>query len=173
MYPKPFCQNISKVKAIVLGADPSTDNNTKFEYVFGIDSDDRRYFASIERNLKTIGLMRSDVYVQNLIQDYLKSETSKNKEWESIAEKWVSVLIKELDSFDPERKIPVLVTAEQIMKFLCFKSIPKAKDIYSKTYEMSDFIDNSLGRRLIPFYRHYNYSLDKVEFEKYREALMF
>ena len=37
MYPKPYYVNLDKVKAIVLGADPSTKGNVQFRYVFGIN----------------------------------------------------------------------------------------------------------------------------------------
>lgn len=167
MKPKPYCHNIAKVKAIVLGADPSTEGKIKFEFVFGIKSKDKRYFGPIESNLGILGLTQDDIYVQNIIQDYLSEETSKNKEWEKIAEDWVPVLLKELDDFDPNRKIPVLVTAEIVFNFLLNSRKYSTKEIYKGEVPLSNFGNNKLHRPLIPFYRHYYYSLKKAEWAKY------
>lgn len=171
MNPKPYYQDLRKVKAIILGADPSTGGKIQFEYVFGIDSKDNRYFASIERNLAVIGLARKDIYVQNMIQDYLIDETSKNKDWEKIAESWVPTLLKELDAFDPNRKIPVLVTAERIFNFLMDSKIYSAKEIYKGDIPLSNFETNKLNRQLIPFYRHFYYSLKKEEWANYSQTI--
>lgn len=174
--PKPFFTDLTKVKAILLGADPSNKSDkgkaVQLEYVFGINGKDKRYFAGIARNLKAINLSQDDIYAQNLIRDYLPEETGKNKNWEATAEKWVEPLKKELDAFDPERKIPVLVTAQSIMEFLYNKSLPAAKDIYlSQASGIVKPGENKLGRTLLPFYRHFTYSLDKEEYINYREML--
>ena len=159
MYPKPFYNNKNKIKAFVLGADSSNPKKKAFEYVFGINSGDRRYFASIERNLNAIGLTINDVYVQNLIQEYLEKPTAENKNWENDAASWLPVTKKELDEIDKTLKLPVFVTAERIMKFL-YPETPKAKDIYSGLIQIPFTMNsNELGRPLIPFYRHFNYSL--------------
>ena len=88
--PSPFCFNIKRIKAIVLGADPSnfTDNgNTKvLTKAFGIGDGEPGYFRDILKNLKRIGLSLEDIYVDNLIQVYLNSETSKNTDWNKIAQ---------------------------------------------------------------------------------------
>jgi hypothetical protein len=169
MLPKPFCFNKSKIKAIVLGADPSTDSKINFEYVFGINSGDRRYFAGIEKNLAAIGLSVTDVYVQNLIQDYLDIETAKNKDWEIHAEKWWRSTKTEFDEVDPSKKILVLVTAERIMKFL-YPDVPSAKDIYSGTIAVP-YMDNLLERPLFAFYRYYEYALSENKFGEFTAEL--
>ncbi len=134
MNPKVFYTDLKKVKAIVLGADPSTNENVKFEY--------------------------------------LDKETSDNDEWEEIAVEWVPKLTKELDEFDPQRNIPVLVTAERIYKFLNNNKTPKARDIYMAKTELIEFAyDNKLKREIIPFYRHFYYSLKKNEWEGYKKVL--
>jgi hypothetical protein len=174
--PKPFCHDLKKVKAILLGTDPSNKSDkgkaVQLEYVFGINGKDKRYFAGIEKNLAVIGLTRNDIYAQNFIREYQPEETGKNIHWQEVAEKWVEPLKQELDSFDPDRKIPVLVTAQAAIEFLSNKPLPAPKDIYlSKATGIVKANENRLGRTLLPFYRHYSYALDKEEFEKYREAL--
>ena len=174
--PKPFFTDLKKVKAILLGADPSNNSDkgktVQLEYVFGINGKDKRYFTGIARNLKAINLSQDEIYAQNLIRDYLPEETSKNKNWEATAEKWVEILKKELDSFDPERKIPVLVTAQVIFEALTDKKLPSPKEIYlSRADGIVQPNENRLGRTLLPFYRHFTYSLEKEEYEKYRESV--
>jgi len=174
--PQPFFSDLSKIKAILLGAEPS-NNSSKgktvyLEYVFGINGKDKRYFQMIEKNLSAIGLTRFDIYAQNLVQAYQAEETNNNIHWESIAEKWLSILKNELDQFDKSRKIPVLVTAERIMEFLTMEPLPTPKEIYKG---LADGIlaadENRLGRVLIPFYRHYYYDLSKDEYISYRDKL--
>lgn len=169
-HPKPFCLNKKRFKAFVLGADPSNFSDhgrpKKFEFVFGILSDEPRYFIGILRNLQEIGLHLEDVYVQNIISEYLKEETTKNKDWEEHADRWLLSLRSELDLVDPGRKNPVLITAERIMRFLIFKSykLPSAKEIYSNNAEVLFCIkpkDNKLNRPLLAFYRHPSYSLNR------------
>jgi hypothetical protein len=174
--PKPFFSNIKKVKAILLGADPSNNSNkgnaVQLEYVFGIDGKDKRYFMGIEKNLAAIGLSRYDIYAQNLIQAYQPEETGKNIHWQEVAEKWVEPLKQELDAFDPERKIPVLVTAQAIIDFLSMEPLPTPKEIYlSQDDGIVKAGENRLGRTLIPFYRHYSYALDKEEYATYRKTV--
>jgi len=64
--PKPFFHDLKKVKAILLGADPSnkSDNGktVQLEYVFGIGGKDQRYFMGIEKNLAALGLNGFTVY---------------------------------------------------------------------------------------------------------------
>ncbi|MBP7678804.1 MAG: hypothetical protein KA096_00100 [Bacteroidales bacterium] len=174
--PKPFFTDFKKVKAILLGADPSNKSaggkTVQLEYVFGIGDKDQRYFAGIERNLGAIGLTRNDIYAQNLIPEYQEAETGKNKNWEATAEKWVEPLKIELDAFDPKRKIPVLVTAQVIFEVLTDKKLPAPKEIYcSRADGIVKPDENRLGRTLIPFYRHYSYALGNNEYKKYKEML--
>jgi len=166
--PTAFCYNPSQVRAIVLGADPSnfSDNGERkiLTKVFGIGDGDPRYFQGILKNLKEVGLGLEDIYVDNLIQDYLDVQTSKNKEWYAIAEENIPFCLTRLDAIDKKRIIPVLITAEVILKnLLNNKSILKRPmDYYSDTR----FIpikpeDNKLFRNLIPFYRHQKYTLSQ------------
>ena len=168
--PKPFCFNKKKFKAFVLGADPTNFSDhgkpKELEYVFGILSDETHYFSSILNNLNRVGLHLEDVYVQNLIPEYLDKETSKNKDWEKQAEDSFHEIKEEFDSVNPGRRKPVLVTAERIMKFLVnedFK-LPVAKEIYSDDANELFVVkgkDNKLGRPLMAFYRFQGYSLNK------------
>lgn len=107
-------------------------------------------------------MSQDDVYVQNLVSDYLEEESSKNKEWIRIAQRYIPGLIKEFDKIDPSRRIPVLLTSELLYKALLNdkeKKIP-ARDFYELSAEIPLPPDvNKLGRPLIPFYRHRAYSL--------------
>jgi|GEM_PF-368280 len=172
--PNPFCFNKSKIKAFVLGADPTNfSNHGKTVYldtVFGIGSGDHRYFEGILKNLKEIGLGLEDIYVQNLVQEYLPNETSKQKDWERYAENWLPITRAEFDEVDNLQEIPVLVTAERIMRFLC-KDVPLARDIYEAKV-LSPMYSDKLGREVYPFYRHYSYSLAKSSNDKFRNELI-
>jgi hypothetical protein len=166
--PKPFFYNRKKIKTFVLGADPTNFSDggkpKQIEYVFGILSDEPRYFSSILKNLNLVGLHLEDVYVQNLVQEYLQDETSKNKNWEDYAVYWLKKLKKEFDEVNPKKNIPVLVTAERILKFLVNRDVklPAASIIYSNNADSLFYVkpnDNKLGRTLFAFYRHPAYSL--------------
>jgi hypothetical protein len=174
--PLPFVYDINHVKAIVLGADPSNfsehGKTKELTHAFGIGSGDSRYFLGILANLEAINLSIKDVYVQNLIPEYLPEETSKYKDWEKIAEIHLPQLIKDLDAFDKKRRIPVLVTAERVMKFLTERKLPKPKDIYQMKSEDLVFRDNKLRRVVIPFYRHPDYGLNKADNEGFRDRLI-
>lgn len=173
--PKPFCFNKSKIKAIVLGADPTNEsfkgNEEDFVYVFGIGSGDGRYFEPILKNLAAVGLTLIDIYVQNLIPGYQDEETSKNRYWEEEAKKWVNPLAAELNRLDPKRRIPVLATAERIVNLLVDEKIPSASMIYTcdKSIHIPMF-SKSLDRKIIPFYRHPRYRLEANA--AYREKLL-
>ncbi|MDD2637060.1 MAG: hypothetical protein PHW82_16330 [Bacteroidales bacterium] len=170
-YPKPYPENIdepNKIKAIVLGCDPSNfskkDGSTKLlEFVFGIagDNKDGRYFAGIKTNLSELGIGIDEIYVQNLCRNYFNKETAKNKIWMEAAKLWRITLKQELDVL-VDSDIPVLVTSEKIYHALIndneTRHIPK--EIYSSP-DLVPFINNFLERPLIPFYRHQNYSMRK------------
>jgi hypothetical protein len=152
----------------VLGADPTAfdknGNRIFIETVFGIGGEDKRYFASILKNLNAIGLGLEDIFVQNLVRDYQENETSKNPAWLATAALWVPILQMELDALDPKRRVPVLVTGEIIMRALLLGVKPAtAKDLYSGKAEIPVQETNGLGRQLIPMYRHHEYSLVKHE----------
>ena len=174
--PKAFCINPKKVKVIVLGADPTneTDNGhlKELDYAFGILSDETRYFSGILKNLNLIGIHLEDIYVQNMVQNYLEAETEKNKTWETDAERSLQLLFEDLKKVKPN--IPVLVTAERIMRFLINdkKKLTPAKAIYSNDAKELWYVsakDNKLNRPLIAFYRHFNYNLSKNN--NYKELL--
>lgn len=171
--PKPYCNNPGKVKAFVLGCDPTAftrDERLKpvgqrkhieLDTVFDIGRD-LRYFAGILNNLKEIGLSQDDVYVQNLVSDYLEEESSKNKEWIRIAQRYIPGLIEEFDKIDPSRNTPVLLTSELLYRALLKDGMKKvsARDFYELKAEIPIPPDvNELGRPLIPFYRHRAYAL--------------
>lgn len=172
--PSPHCSNPQKVKAIVLGADPSNFSDKGERKIltkaFGIGDGDKRYFQSILTNLNAVGLSLEDIYVDNLIQDYLQSETSNNKEWELTAKINIPLCVERLDIIDKERRIPIFITAEIILKTLIknVSLLKKPKEYYSNP----DIIpiksnDNELFRPLIPLYRHQDYKLSKhIEYQK-------
>lgn len=177
--PSPFCINRKKVKAIILGCDPSnrSDNDSTkiLKTVFGIGTGDHRYFRDILANLKQVGLNFENIYVQNVIPFYMKKETSENKYWNEIAGVMIPDLINELDSFDSRRKVPVFMTSEVIYKFLLNdkKEYHKPKDLYNNLKYMPIKADkNKLGRKLYPLYRHYHYSLSTERFEDYKNMLI-
>ncbi|HPI86329.1 MAG TPA: hypothetical protein PLR01_08140 [Bacteroidales bacterium] len=174
--PKPFFTDLKNVKAILLGADPSNNSNkgraVQLQHVFGINGKDKRYFMGIEKNLAAIGLSRYNIYAQNLIQSYQPEETGKNIHWQEVAAKWVEILKKELDSIDPGRKIPVLVTAQIVIEFLSMEPLPSPKEIYlSQADGIVKPEENKLGRTLIPFYRHYSYAIGKEEYAEYKNRV--
>jgi hypothetical protein len=174
--PKPYFHDLNKVKAILLGADPSNETDkgkaVQLEYVFGIGGKDKRYFMGIKKNLAEVGLTQEEIYAQNLVQEYQMVETGKNKSWKETAEPWVEILKQELDAFDPGRTIPVLVTAQAIIEVLSHKTLPAPKAIYlSQSAGIVQPEENRLCRTLLPFYRHYSYALGKEEYKKYRETV--
>lgn len=120
--PTPFCYNPKQVKAIVLGADPSNfsdkGNRKILTKAFGIGDGDARYFQGILKNLKEVGLGLEDIYVDNLIQEYLEFESSNFKLWEPVARKNIPYCLSRLDAIDKKRKLPVLLTTEVLYKVL-------------------------------------------------------
>lgn len=176
--PQPFCYDKKKIKTFVLGADPSNfSNKGKTNYlptVFGIGTSDSRYFKTILDNLKQIGINLDEIYVQNLIREYLTEETSHNKDWEIIAKSKIKERKKEFDKIDPACKIPVLVTAERILKFLLNNpdTLQKPSEYYNFAKDLPiKAFHNKLGRPLLPFYRHYRYILTNNKWNKYLTKL--
>ena len=134
----------------------------KFDTVFNLDGKDQRYFAGILANLNEIGIRKDEIYVQNMVTDYQQLESSKNKSWIKIAQYYISQRVSEFDQIDPSRKIPVLLTSELLYKALLNKGEKRiqAKEFYNlKTEIPIPTSANQLHRPLIPFYRHYAYSL--------------
>lgn len=170
--PKPFCLNPKKIKAFILGCDPTgfdkSRNRLEFQYVFDIGKD-KRYFTGILANLKRLGISFDDIYVQNLVTDYQDVETGKNKDWEKIAEGYIHQRKKEFDSIDPTYSIPVFLTSYLLYKLLLKPNEPiySAKDLYTNQ-NLVPIIPNSnrLERPLIPLFRHPDYGLlKKVEYK--------
>jgi hypothetical protein len=179
--PKPYCKNPGKVKAFVLGCDPTAFSKEErlkpvelrkhldFKTVFNLDfkpgfnlGRDKRYFAGVLSNLKEIDLSLENIYVQNLVSDYQKEESSKNRDWIRKAQGYIKGLIEEFDKIDPSRNTPVLLTSELLYKALLNDGIKKvpARDFYELKAEIPIPPDvNKLGRPLIPFYRHRAYAL--------------
>jgi len=176
--PSPFCIDKKKVKAIILGCDPSNfsdkDRPKILRTVFGIGTGDHRYFRDVLKNLKQVGLNLENIYVQNVIPYYMNKETTQNPDWNEIAKLMLPDLINELDDFDKRRKIPVFMTSQVIYKFLLKngKDYCKPKDLYN----IADYLPikkdlNKLGRNLYPLYRHFHYSLSTNRFDNYKNLL--
>jgi hypothetical protein len=174
-YPKAYCHDLNNVKAILLGCDPSNNHNKHLPYVFALESGDKKFnsfLKSWESSLEAIDLRFEMVYIQNLCRNYFEHETSQNKIWKEVAELWIPELKKELAVLDPE--IPILLTSELLYEVLLKNPDEKVRAI--DFYEMNMPIpiksaDNKLGRPLIPFYRHYKYQIDKVEWKPYRKRV--
>lgn len=174
--PVPFCFNPGRVKAIVLGADPSnfSDNGQRriLTKVFGIGDGDPRYFMGILDNLREVGLHLEDIYVDNLINDYLVSDTSTNKTWEKTAEQYLTSCLTRLGKIDRNKKMPVFVTAERIYKFLINSSPLKPRYIYSNPMVIPILpIENKLSRPLIPLFRNQAYALNRPEWAAYKAVI--
>lgn len=165
----------SKLKAILLGADP-TNNGTKelkglieLKTVFGID-EYNEFFRPQLINLNGIGLNKENLYIQNVCRNYFKEQTSGNKQWSEAAKIWLPLLNEELNGVDPDKKLPVLVTSEVIMKVLINSKVIKAREIYDKCLP---FYSDILNREVFALYRHpaYTLSLKSDKNNKYREFL--
>lgn len=167
------CEN-NDIRAIVLGADHTNFSSREpLKTVFGIGGNDKRYFYLLEQNLKCVGLSLENIYVTNMIKGYLINETAKNKDWPKIAELWIPLLKRELDSFDPDRQIPVLATAEIIYKTLLHPGyFKKAEEYYLNDSEFVRPEQNKLQRLVVPFYRHRKYRLDNQQFDEYKKKLV-
>jgi len=116
-----------------------------------------------------LGLSLDYIYVQNLVTDYQKEETGKNKDWKQIAKGYVSGRKMEFDKIDSTCSIPVFLTSELLYKVLITSDRPHtARDLYTKEGLVPiKANDNKLGRPLIPLFRHRNYNLSKqIEYEK-------
>lgn len=157
--PSAYCEQLENVKAIVLGSDPSNRHSQNLKYVFGIDSGIKKldsFFSGIEANLKQIGLDRKSVYIQNLCQNYFKSETTGNTIWFEAAKIWRQYLKEELQSLNIPSEIPVLITAQDIYFGLLNEGVKKhkAKNLYADLSLVPiPPEDNFLERHLIPLFR--------------------
>jgi hypothetical protein len=174
-----FCYNKHKVKAIVLGADPGNFSNhgksVEIKVAFAIGSGDPRYFDPILKNLESIGLSLKDVYIQNLITINQGLETGPNPDWEKLADENIRSRIDEFNQLDPHNTIPVLVTAERIIRYLALDKLPIAEMMYSEeTCHPISISRNKLGRPIFPFFRHAKYDLHNdlcIEYQKTLQEL--
>jgi len=172
-----FCYNKYKVKAIILGADPGNfsdhGKSVEIKVAFGIGSGDARYFDQIHKNLNSIGITLSDIYVQNMITHNPGEETSKNPSWEKIANDNLQARIKEFNELvGKKNSIPILVSAERILRFLSNDKLPDAETIYTHpAYFCIAPSKNKLGMLLYPFFRNPKYDLKKNEWKEYRAFL--
>jgi len=170
-FPKPFIGK-GPIKAVVVGADPSTTDRKRFDTVFDLSGNDRRYFKDIERNLNAIGLSIDNVYVQNYCQNYFTHTTYKQrKNWKRAAGVWHTFLITEVeDLFDPH--IPILTTSEIIFNRLIYSDAKAPKEYYGNPEilpENASFCHPDRG--VFPFYRHWRYNLERPEWENYKKML--
>ena len=162
--PSPFFFNTKAVKAFVLGCDPTNFSDdgkpVQLKFAFGI-GEDYRYFNSILQNLLLIGLHLEDIYIQNMITAYQDSETASNKTWNTTAKDFLPARVKEFDSIDPHRSIPVLLTSERLYLVLINENfaVQKAHEMYETANIPIPAAANKLNRPIIPFYRHPRYNL--------------
>jgi len=152
--PMPYPGLEDKLKAIVLGADPTHPHPEKeLKYVFGLENEKSPYFNSILFNLNFLGLGLENIYVQNLCPNYFKKVTDENDGYINIAEKyWLPVIKMELDSqFNPD--VPVFVTAWKPLIAIA----PEAAKYQNKKISIYEnaivFKNNKLDRPVIAFFR--------------------
>lgn len=172
-WPEPYCEKTDKVRAIVLGTDPSYKLKggvqfNKLQYVFEMDhyrtNKHNPFFDSILENLKLVGLDLSSVFVENVCRNYFTKVTYENDIWKEAAAIWVPHLAVELDRRFPDKNIPVLMTTEIIYHVLLNDAnlIRSSRDLYKIESAVPIYDDqNKLGRPLIPFYRHYEHKLTR------------
>lgn len=162
----------NNIKAILLGADPTNDgvkNNRGLQILdkaFGIDSEFENFFFLPQQiNLSALNLTKDDLYIQNVCRNYFLAQTSNNNHWVSVARIWLPYLAVELSVLDC--KLPILVTAEKIMKLLIPES-SNAEEIYKMKCE-PNFYSVDLKRMVYPLYRHPKFFLTKnwVEYRTY------
>ncbi|MEO8514568.1 MAG: hypothetical protein ABI543_13485 [Ignavibacteria bacterium] len=162
------------VKAIILGSDPSNFSNhgktIVMTHVFDLQNPRAQYFSSINNNIRLLGLNKDNIYVQNVVRNYMTKETADNRLWFDFAELWKPLLLEDLDKLDPKKELPVFATAECVLKALL--NLPDEKKIPANKYYNDRIIvkpeENYLGRTLIPCFRgHYKYS----EFPLYVEYI--
>lgn len=160
--PKPHSPPTASIKAFVLGCDPTAfgadGNHREFEFVFDLKGD-KRYFASILKNLEAVGLCLDCIYVQNLVPDYQAKETAKNKNWPAIAAHEIPFRKQELDAIDPSGKLPVFLTSQHLYKVLLNNDLkPKTPAALYAEVSPIPASENKLGRPLVALYRHYKYN---------------
>lgn len=173
LLPKPFCFNKSKIKAFVLGADPtnfSKDNKrVDLQYAFGIGQNPN-YFRVILQNLNEVGLHLEDIYIQNLLPEYQKKETGENAMFIPNASENAIIIAQEFNKIDPSKNIPVFVTAYDVYKAVLNENVKQNKpaEFYQLQAEIPISPDlNKFNRPIIPLFRHDKYRYAKwPEFKK-------
>ncbi|AFA49239.1 acylneuraminate cytidylyltransferase family protein [Acetobacterium woodii] len=183
-----------QLKTIIMGCDPSTeDNSLKFDTVFNLREDNgdvnfmNPYFNNIYKNLQYIFTENSgnkeffqdekfanQIYVQNLCKDYLEHETGYYKDnwakWINYNTVYIEEFIQELNLVDPLHKLPVFLTAEELINALVLKERVhhyscKILDYYQNRCGLIRSEDNKLGRILIPLGKLPSFNL--AEFPQY------
>lgn len=174
--PVAYCTDISNVKAIVLGCDPSNLHSTDLEFAFGIGNKEQKlkmFFSGIEYNLKEIGLSKDEVYVQNLCQNYFTHVTSKNSIWPDAAELWIPYLVDELSIFNTS--VPVLLTSSYLYNVLKLgRKFPPSYYYECKEPVPIPAEHSKLNRPMIPFYRNRrktDYHLSSGNWPEYQNRL--
>lgn len=171
-FPKPYIGR--NIKAILLGADPGTWNGQRFTYVFRLeDGEESRYFQQFILNLQAIELSLENLYVQNLCRNYFDRDTLSHKEdWLQCAQYWTGPLREELDEFDPDKTLPVLVSAYVILEALCLTPC-RSPDSYYVNGVFVQKNQNCLHRTVIPFFRGGagKYLLSKPKWTRFTEKI--
>lgn len=171
-FPKPYIGK-GDIKAIVIGADPSTNNSLRFDTVFDLNGEDNRYFSGIKRNLQAIGLSLDNIFVQNFCQNYFtKTSYDQKANWRRASGVWYQFIRDELDE-RYDRSIPLLITSELIMKRYIDQDIIEKNTYYYDNPEIVPIESNEIisGRKVFPFYRHWKYNLTRSEWKEYRKRL--
>ena len=167
MKPQPFCFNKSKVKAFILGADPTnfsdSGNRIELNYAFGIGQNPN-YFRAILNNLNLLGIHLEDVFIQNLIPGYQEKVTGKNKSFFEKAKGSANAVATEFNKIDRTKRIPVFLTAEDVYKAVMKdkEELFSAESIYRLNAKIPIVASsNLLERPLIPLFRHSKYALSE------------
>jgi hypothetical protein len=177
--PKEYCPGeISQVRAIYLGCDPSNVHSTELPYVFALESGLKvfnSFIKSHKEQLELIGLDWNCVYSQNLCRNYFNMETSNNSVWKIIAKEfWIDSLKVELSQF--EDNIPVLLTSNFIYDVLMLEKKYKPMEYYECKQPIPIQPHyNKLGRPLIPLYRNrmrIDYHLTNPAWASYRNQIV-
>ena len=141
-------------------------------YAFGIGQNPN-YFRVILQNLNEIGLHLEDVYIQNLLPEYQKKETGKNKDFKLKASENAKTIAREFNKIDPTKRIPVFLTAKDVYRAIYRgnESVPTCKSFYNLETKIPICAnDNLLERPAIPLFRNGYYEL--TEWPKYKLQLL-
>lgn len=170
--PRPFIGK--NVKAILVGADPGTSNEERFTHVFKLeDGIESEYFKQFLPSLRAVNLSLEDLYVQNVCRNYFDCDTlSHKKDWLRCAEYWIEPLKEELDEFDPQKALPVLVSAFVILVALCRMPCENPEFYYTNRVFVRKN-QNRLDRTLIPFFRGGagKYLLTKLKWNQFTKKI--